>query len=87
MSCCPKVNVAYSRMQVAARGTASQRRTSYIEQSVHSQSDKTLGLEKDFSFGREGWRCLSHGTDRASSPRILRTRPDHNDSISMILKA
>ena len=80
------MNVAYSRMQVAARGTGSQRRTSYIRQSVHSQSDKTLGLEKDFSFGREGWRCLSQGTDRASSPSHLENQARPNDYISMILK-
>jgi hypothetical protein len=87
LSCCPKVNVAYRRMQAAARGTGSQRRTSHTRQSVHSQPDKTTRLEKEFSFGREGWRCLCQETDCASPPPHLESQARPSDSISMILKA
>ena len=59
LSCCPKVNLAYIRVQVAARGTRSLRRTSHVQESIDSLCQQTIALETSFSSGREvrsGWR-------------------------------
>ena len=53
VSCCPKVYLGYFRVQAAARGTRSLRRTSHLQEGVDSLCQQTIALEKSFSSGRE----------------------------------
>jgi len=59
LSFCPKVKLAYIRVQSAARGTRSPRRTSHIGPSVDSLACQTTCLEKHFSQRRELRRRMS----------------------------
>jgi hypothetical protein len=61
---CPKVNLGYSPVQGAARGTRSLRRTSHAEEGRGSYRQRKVHLEKDFSLARD-----------VSGLRLTRPRP------------